>query len=291
MAKFPNLAFLGAGQLAEALVSGLLRANLVTPEGVMMTDIRPHRLEMMRALGVRTSAENAPALSFAEILFLAVKPQDVPAVLDEIGPMVSSDHVVVSVAAGVPIARIQSALPGSTPVVRVMPNTPCLVGAGMAVLALGPHATEREEQLVLRIFNAVGRALTQPEVRLDAVTALSGSGPAFFSVILEAFTDAVVRVGLPRDVSAELAVQTALGTAKMLLESGRHTGQLKDMVTSPGGTAIAGLHQLERGGLRGLIMDFVVAATERSRELGRAAETKPAGDAPSASRPAVGVKR
>jgi pyrroline-5-carboxylate reductase len=155
-----------------------------------------------------------------------------------------------------------------------MPNTPCLVGAGMAVLALGPHATEREERLVARLFNAVGRAVTQPESRLDAVTALSGSGPAFFSVILEAFVDAGVRVGLPRDIATELAVQTALGTAQMLQETGRHPGQLKDMVTSPGGTAIAGLHQLERGGLRGIIMDCVVAATERSRELGRASQER-----------------
>jgi len=272
MSAFPTIAFLGAGQMAEALVRGLLRAELVAPQRVMMTDVRTERLEVVRALGVRTGHHNADALAFAEMLFLTVKPQDVPTVLDEIGPSVSSDHVVVSVAAGVPIARVQAALPGRTPVVRVMPNTPCLVGAGMAVLALGPFATEREEQLVLRIFTAVGRALTQPEARLDAVTALSGSGPAFFSVILEAFVDAGVRVGLPRDVATELAVQTALGTARMLLETGRHTGQMKDMVTSPGGTAIAGLHQLERGGLRGLIMDCVQAATERSRELGRAAQ-------------------
>jgi pyrroline-5-carboxylate reductase len=280
MTKFPNLAFLGAGQLAEALVRGLLHADLVRADGIMMTDIRPQRLEAMAALGVRTSPANRDALAFGELVFLTVKPQDVPTVLAEIGPLVSSDHVIVSVAAGVPIARIQAALPGRTPVVRVMPNTPCLVGQGMAVVAAGPYATEREEQLVLRIFNAVGRALSQPESRLDAVTALSGSGPAFFSVILEAFIDAGVRVGLPRDVATELAVQTALGTAKMLLESGRHTGQLKDMVTSPGGTAIAGLHQLERGGLRGLIMDCVVAATERSRELGRAAQAEPTAETP-----------
>jgi pyrroline-5-carboxylate reductase len=272
MASFPHIAFLGAGQMAEALTRGLLRAELVTPGGVMMTDVRPERLEAMRALGLRTSHDNAEALSFAELLFLTLKPQDIPTVLDEVGPLVSSDHVVVSVAAGVPIARIQAALPGATPVVRVMPNTPCLVGAGMAVLALGPYATAREEELVLRVFNAVGRALTQPESRLDAVTALSGSGPAFFSVILEAFTDAGVRVGLPRDVSAELALQTALGTAQKLLQSGRHPAQVKDMVSSPGGTSIAGLHQLERGALRGVIMDCIAAATERSRELGRAAQ-------------------
>ncbi len=271
MTKLPNLAFLGAGQLAEALVRGLLHAELVAPGDIMMTDVRPLRLEAMASLGVRTSGDNAVALEFAELLFLSVKPQDMPTLLGSIAPFMGPQHVVVSVAAGVPIARIQAGLPGAIPVVRVMPNTPCLVSCGMAAVALGPHATAREEQLVLRIFSAVGRAVSLPEHQLDAVTALSGSGPGFFSVILEAFADAGVAVGLPRDVAVELTLQTALGTARMLQETGRHTGQLKDMVSSPGGTTIAGLHQLERGGVRGAIFETIIAATERSRELGRAA--------------------
>ena len=168
-----------------------------------------------------------------------------------------------------PLARIESAIPGATPVIRVMPNTPALVRAGMAVLALGTPAGRRDEELVLRIFNAVGKAVTLPERALDAVTALSGSGPAFISMVVEALIDGGVRVGLPRDVATTLAVQTTLGTAEMLAQTGEHPARMKDMVTSPGGTAIAGVHALERGGLRLALIDAIVAATERSRELGK----------------------
>jgi len=270
MSDFPSLLFLGGGQMAEALIRGVLDAGLLPRDRIMATDVRPERLEhLARQIGIRTEASNRAAAPFGEIVFLTVKPQDLPSLLDEIGPLVGAEQVVVSIAAGVPLARIESAFHGPIPTIRVMPNTPCLVRTGMAVLALGRHARPRDEQLVLRIFNAVGRAITLPERALDAVTALSGSGPAFISLVVEALIDAGVRVGLARDVATTLAVQTTLGTAVMLAETGEHPARLKEMVTSPGGTAIAGVHALERAGLRAAFMDAIVTATKRSRELGR----------------------
>jgi pyrroline-5-carboxylate reductase len=270
MSDVPNLLFLGGGQMAEAIIRGVLDAGLVGAQQVMATDVRPERCEYLeRQVGIRTEASNRAAVPFGQIIFLTVKPQDLPTLLGEVGPLLGPEQLVVSIAAGVPLARIESAFAGATPVIRVMPNTPALVRAGMAVLALGAHAGRRDEELVLRIFNAVGKAVTLPERALDAVTALSGSGPAFISVVVEALIDGGVRVGLPRDVATTLAVQTTLGTAAMLAQTGEHPARMKDMVTSPGGTAIAGVHALERGGLRLALIDAIVAATERSRELGK----------------------
>ena len=270
MSQLPSLLFLGGGQMAEALIRGVLDAELLARDRIMVTDIRPERREhLAREIGVRTEARNQDAVPFGQVLILAVKPQDVPQVLQEIGPAVGPEQLVVSIAAGVPLTSIESALAGPTPVIRVMPNTPCLVGAGMAVLALGAHASPNDEELVLRIFSAVGQAVTLPERALDAVTALSASGPAFLGMVVEALIDGGVRVGLPRDIATRLAVQTALGTARMLSEAGVHPAKLKEMVASPGGTAIAGVHMLERGGLRAALLDAVVAATARSAQLGR----------------------
>ncbi len=256
--------------MAEALIRGVLDAGLVPANRIVATDVRPERREQLeRDLGIGTEADNRAALPFGRLVFLTVKPQDVPSVLGEIGPATELDQLVVSIAAGVPLARIQSALARPTPVIRVMPNTPALVRQGMAVLALGPHADEDDEALVLRIFNAVGRAITLPEAQLDAVTALSGSGPAFVCMMVESLIDGGVRVGLPRDVATVLAIQTTLGTAEMLARTGEHPARMKDMVTSPGGTAITGVHALERGGFRAACIEAIVVATERSRELGR----------------------
>ena len=276
MPDFPRLAFLGAGQMAEALIRGVLAGGLVGPDRVMASDVRPERLDQLAAaMSIHTSNDNAVAARFGEVIVLAVKPQDLDGLLWEVGPLVQSSQIVVSIAAGVPLQRIEAALHEQVPVVRVMPNTPCLISEGMAVLALGSHATRAHEELVLRIFRAVGQAITMAESYLDAVTALSGSGPAFVSVVIEALSDAGVRVGLPRDVATQLAIQTVLGTARLLRETGQHPARLKEMVTSPGGTAIAGVHALERAGLRAALIDAVVAATERSRELGRAAGEVP----------------
>ncbi|MDP8922498.1 MAG: pyrroline-5-carboxylate reductase [Chloroflexota bacterium] len=268
MSELRGLVFIGAGQMAEAIVRGVLDAGLVTPDRVTMTDVRPQRLEQLRALGVRGETENRAALGQGDVVVLAVKPQDVTTVLADIGPHVTTDQLVVSIAAGVPIATLESGLERAVPVVRVMPNTPCLVRAGMAAVARGTHASPEHEATVLRIFNATGKAVALPEKQLDAVTALSGSGPGFIAVLIEALIDGGVRVGLARDVATTLAVQTTLGTAQLIAETGEHPARVKDMVTSPGGTTIAGIHALERAGVRAALIDAIVEATERSRELG-----------------------
>ena len=185
------------------------------------------------------------------------------------GPLVSSDHVVVSVAAGVPISRIQGALHSATPVVRVMPNTPCLVRAGASAIAISPAVSVEERALAVKLFEAVGTVVVVEERLMDAVTGLSGSGPAYVFQIIEALADGGVKVGLPRDTALTLAAQTVLGAAKQVLETGEHPARLKDKVASPGGTTIAGLHALEAGGVRAAVIAAIEAATKRSEELGR----------------------
>lgn len=293
MSELRGLVFIGAGQMAEAIVRGVLDAGLVTPDRVTMTDVRPQRLEQLRTLGIRGEAANRAAILHGDVVILAVKPQDVTSVLADIGPHVSADQLIVSIAAGVTIAAIEAGLadgfrraavrpstfdvirddaepnpPPRVPVVRVMPNTPCLVRAGMAAVARGTNASPEHEATVLRIFNATGKAVALPEKQLDAVTALSGSGPGFIAVVVEALIDGGVRAGLPRDVATTLAVQTTLGTAQLMSETGEHPARVKDMVTSPGGTTIAGIHAMERAGVRAAMIDAVVEAAERSRQLG-----------------------
>jgi pyrroline-5-carboxylate reductase len=268
----PPIAFLGAGQMAEAFVRGLLRAELLAAGDVWVSDIRPGRAtQLANDLGVNAAASNLAAVGHADLILVSVKPQDVPGLLDEVGADVRADHLVISIAAGVTLSTLERRLPHHPPVIRVMPNTPALVQSGMAVLAPGTRAREEHAATALRLFGALGRAIVLSERYLDAVTALSGSGPAFLAVVAEALSDAGVRVGLPRDVAHLLAAQTMLGTGRMLADTGMHPALLKEAVTSPGGTSIAGLHALERGGIRALIMDAIVAATERSTELGRAA--------------------
>jgi pyrroline-5-carboxylate reductase len=203
------------------------------------------------------------------VLVLAVKPQTMAAVLAEVRPTVSPRHLVVSIAAGVTLGQLAAGLGPDARLIRVMPNTPCLVGASAAGFAAGPAATADDVALVARLFGAVGKAFAVPEHLLDAVTGLSGSGPAFVYVLIEALADGGVRVGLPRDVALALAAQTVLGSAKMVLETGTHPAALKDAVASPGGTTIAGLHALERAGFRAAAMDAVEAAARRAAELGK----------------------
>ncbi|HEY2594067.1 MAG TPA: pyrroline-5-carboxylate reductase [Chloroflexota bacterium] len=271
-AGLPPIAFLGAGQMAEAFVRGLLRAEMLAPGEVWVSDIRPGRAhQLARDLGVNAASSNLDAVGHAELILVSVKPQDVPALLDEVGADVGADHLVISIAAGVTLSTLERRLPHHPPVIRVMPNTPALVQTGMAVLAPGTRADKAHEATALRLFGALGRAIVLPERHLDAVTALSGSGPAYLAVVAEALSDAGVRVGLPRDVAHLLAAQTMLGTGRMLADTGMHPALLKEAVASPGGTSIAGLHAMKRGGIRALIMDAIVAATERSHELGQAA--------------------
>jgi pyrroline-5-carboxylate reductase len=267
-----RIGFLGAGRMATALAQGWLRAGLVRTENVRASDpLADARTTFADATGASTLANNRETVAASDLVVLAVKPQQMADVLEEIAPTVrSGGPLLVSVAAGVPLQAITDRL--GVPdcrLVRVMPNTPCLVGASASAYAPAATATAADVRLVDRLFNAVGRAALVPETLLDAVTGLSGSGPAFVFVIIEALSDGGVRMGLPRDLATQLAAQTVLGSAKLLLETGLHPGALKDMVASPAGTTIAGLHALERGGLRAALIDAVEAATKRSMELGK----------------------
>lgn len=265
--------FIGAGKMATALIRGMVRAGTTTPQSVFASDpIEGARAAVAADTGALVFRTNAEVAEVSDVLILAVKPQSIPQVLAELHPHVTPKHLVISIAAGVPLATIEAGLGGDRRLARVMPNTPALLGAGAAGYCLGPHVKPTDEAIVRACFESVGTACRVPETLLDAVTGLSGSGPAFVYVIIEALADGGVRVGLPRDVALTLAAQTVMGAARMVLETGHHTGVLKDQVTSPGGTTIAGLHALERGGIRAALIDAVEAATSRSAELGRAAE-------------------
>jgi pyrroline-5-carboxylate reductase len=264
-----RLCILGAGNMGEALLRGLLKAGAITADRVVCTGRRPERLAYLeKTYKVTVTSDNVAAARGADLVLLAIKPQIMARVLKDVGPVIGTNALVVSIAAGVSTATIESQLAAGVHVVRSMPNTPCLVDAGATAIAPGTHATADDVALARTLFEAVGSVTEVEETLLDAVTGLSGSGPAYVFMIVEALADAGVKVGLPRYQSQALAAQTVLGAAKLLLETGEHPGVLKDRVTSPGGTAIVGLHTLEQGGLRTTLINAVVAATERSRELG-----------------------
>lgn len=264
-----TVAFLGAGNMAGALIRGLLAAGVLPPERVLVTDVRKPRLEELRAKhGVRVIASNEEAARLSDVIVLSTKPQVFDRLLPEVRNGVRPEALVVSIAAGIPISAIESHLPAGTRVVRTMPNTPAIVDAGATAISAGTHATDDDVALARSLFDSVGVTVVLDEVLLDAVTGLSGSGPAYIFLIIEALADAGVKVGLHRESAQLLAAQTVLGSAKLLLETGEHPGKLKDMVTSPGGTAIAGLHTLEAGGLRTTLINAVETATARARQLG-----------------------
>lgn len=255
--------------MATALASGLVRAGIADKENIVASDVSPQaRTSFAEAIGARTTAYNPDVAKACQILFVAVKPDQVEELLKEISPIMSEKHLVISIAAGVPILKLEAALWPGTRVVRVMPNTPALVGASASAFALGKSANADDASLVSRLFSAVGSAYQVKESLLDAVTGLSGSGPAFVYMVIEALSDGGVAAGLPRDVSTKLAAQTVLGGAKMVLETGLHPGALKDQVTSPGGTTIEGVHELEKGGLRAALMNAVRAASDKAKKLG-----------------------
>ncbi len=266
-----TVGFIGVGNMAEALIRGLIGAHVAAADQIVGSEPRADRgAEMTRLYGIRTTADNVAVAEGADILVLSVKPQVMTRVLDEIAAHVKPSALVISIAAGIPLAVIEGHLPRAR-VVRTMPNTPALVGAGATAIAAGGHATSEDLAAAKRIFDSVGLTVTLEETQMDAVTGLSGSGPAYIFLIIEALADAGVKVGLSRHVAQSLAAQTVLGSAKLLIETNEHPGRLKDMVTSPGGTAIAGLHTLEAGGLRTTLMNAVEVATNRSRELGELA--------------------
>jgi pyrroline-5-carboxylate reductase len=267
-----KIAFLGTGNMAEALVKGLLRAGSAAKEEIVCAEPRAARREEIAArYGVTVTPDNRAAAEEASVVVLSVKPQTMDALLEEIAPAIDHRKLVVSIAAGIPISAIARKLGAGVRIVRTMPNTPALVGAGATALARGAHATDSDLEEAKRLFEAVGIAHVVDEHHLDAVTGLSGSGPAFVFIAIEALADGGVKVGLARPVAMALAAQTVLGSAKLIVETGEHPGRLKDQVTSPGGTAIAGIHALEVGGLRAALIAAVEAATRRSHELGEKA--------------------
>jgi pyrroline-5-carboxylate reductase len=275
--------FIGSGKMATALIRGMIRAGTAQPGAVSASDpLAAARAALAAETGATVVADNLQVVGRSDVLVLAVKPQSMPQVLDEVRSAVTAGHLVVSIAAGVSLATIAEGLGADRRLVRVMPNTPALVGEGASGYCLGPHARLEDEETVRACLQSVGRAFRVPEPLLDAVTGLSGSGPAFVYVMIEALSDGGVRVGLPRNVATALAAQTVLGAARMVLETGAHTGVLKDQVTSPGGTTIAGLHALERGGLRAALIDAVEAATRRSAELAAQAARPAPGAGPEA---------
>lgn len=269
VAKYDNIVLLGAGQMAEALISGLVSSGARSAAQIRAVDLRAERLaELAERHGIATSLDVTAVLSWAEVIILATKPQALPALLASIGPALRHDPLLVSIAAGTTLAALESALPTGTRVVRTMPNTPALVRAGVTAIAAGQHATAEDITAVRQLFDCVGYAFEAPESWLDAVTGLSGSGPAYVFLVIEALADGGVAAGLPRELAQRLAAETVLGSAKLLLESGQHPAALKDMVTSPAGTTIAGLAVLEEAGARAAFLSAVLAASERSRALG-----------------------
>jgi len=255
--------------MATALGQGFVKAGLVPAERLAGSDPdHAARDRFARATGGATTAENLDVVEQSDVVFLAVKPQQIGEVLAELGGKVPPGKLVVSIAAGVRLGRLTEGLGAGVPLVRVMPNTPCLVGEGACGFCLGGEATEEDAAVVERLLSAVGKAYRVEEKLIDAVTGLSGSGPAFVYVVIEALSDGGVRVGLPRSVATALAAQTVRGAAHMVLATGEHTAVLRDRVASPGGTTIAGIQALESAGLRAAVMAAVEAATRRSIELG-----------------------
>jgi pyrroline-5-carboxylate reductase len=272
MATPLKIGFLGAGKMATALARGFIRAELAAPREIMASDpadsARRHFTEETDA---KATASNAEVAKFAEVLVLATKPDQVAAALTEIHNALKSkkNYLVMSIAAGVTISKLEGALPAGARVIRVMPNTPALIGEAACAFALGKNAAATDGELAKKFLSAVGVAFQVKESLLDAVTGLSGSGPAYVYQFIEALSDGGVASGLPRDIATRLAAQTVLGAARMVLETGQHPGALKDQVTSPGGTTIEGLHELEKGKLRATVMSAVRAATEKSKKLGQ----------------------
>lgn len=269
MFQTKSIGFIGGGAMAEALIKGILGAGLVEPNQVSVYEIAKTRQEeLTKKYGVCLGTGLSDVAQSVDILFLTVKPQVIFGVLEELVPDLKENTLIISVAAGISLSVLQSKL-GKRSIVRVMPNTPVAVSEGMSVIALGEHASEKDGELALAIFSAVGRALIMEESYMDAVTGLSGSGPGYAYLLLDALADAGVKVGLSRPNAIMMAAQTLLGAAKMVLETGEHPAKLRDMVTSPGGTTIAGIHVLEQNRVRGALIDAVEAAFIRSKEMGK----------------------
>ena len=276
MLKNKKIGFIGGGNMAEAMIKGLLSASFIEAKNVFVSEPSEAKRDTLHAeYKIKVSADNRELVKKCDIIILAVKPQIVQKVLRDIASLVGRDKLVISIAAGVPIAIMDDVLRGGKnkkfSIVRTMPNTPALVQEGVTAIASGKHVNKTDVKIAHRIFEAVGRTVDVEEDQLDAVTGLSGSGPAYIFMLIEALSDAGVKMGLSREVANILTIQTVLGSAKLARESGKHPGELKDMVTSPAGTTISGLHALEEGSFHTTLMNAVEDATLRSRELGQIA--------------------
>ncbi len=270
MFKNQTIAVVGAGNMATALIGGMLRAKLTVPGSIIASRRNEDALEKLRRRWkIHAISDNKKAVSKAQIVILAVKPQAAGTVLEEIAPAAKSSQLFISLMAGLTTRSIARKLKKRVPVVRAMPNTPALVDAGATAIAGGEFASSKDLSKAEAIFASVGNVVTLPENLLDAVTGLSGTGPAYIFMVIEAMIDGGVKVGLPRPIAAKLAAQTVLGAAKLVIESGKHPAILKDDVTTPGGTAITALHRLEAMGLRNVLIEAIVAASKRSEELSR----------------------
>ncbi len=269
MLRNKQIGFVGAGNMGEALIHGLLHGHLCRPEQILCSDAKPERLKTIRdRYGVKGTSHNGEVVKHSDILILAVKPQIMKPVVEEVAKHLDLKKLIISIAAGVPLEAIESCARKELKLIRVMPNICVSVREGISAIAAGRHASKEDLMVAKAIFDSVGKSIFIEEYLLDAVTGLSGSGPAYIFLVIDALADAGVKVGLSRNDALVLASQTVLGAAKMLIETGEHPGKLKDMVTSPGGTAIAGLHTLEQGGVRTTFINAVEVATERAKVLG-----------------------
>ena len=263
-----KIAILGAGRIGEALLSGLLSSGWRKPEEIAATSRRPERVEQLRErFGVAATTSNPEAVSGAAVVVISVKPQDLDELLGEIVGLIAADQTVLTIAAAIPTATIERQLGTGVPVVRAMPNTPSTVHEGIAGLAPGAHAEEEHLALAEEVLSHLGAVVRVPESMMDAVTAVSGSGPAYFALLAEAMIEAGILLGLPRETSTQLVVQTMLGTAKQLRDDKMHPVELREMVTSPGGTTIAAIHELEQAGVRAAFLNAIQAAMRRAKEL------------------------
>jgi len=269
--KGKSLGFIGGGNMAEAMIRGIIQNQVVLPDRIVASDVSVSRKEhLRRTFDIQTAKDNGSLVDQSSVIFLAVKPQAVSSVLEDIGTNMGPEKLLISIAAGVTIQTLSTGLPEATRIVRTMPNTPVTVMEGAMAIASDSPALPEDFETVETLFRPIGRTVRIEEKLIDAVTGLSGSGPAYVFMILEALADGGVKMGLPRDVAETLAAQTLLGSAKLFLETRTNPGELKCRVTSPGGTTIAGIHELEKGGLRASLMNAVEAATKRSAELGKA---------------------
>lgn len=266
-----QVGFIGGGNMGEALIKGFLSASLFQPQQIRVYDVSAPRLEYLKQTHqVEPSPSPAQLVASSQIVILAIKPQNMAEVLAELKSDFAHQPLVISIAAGIPLNSLVAELPEGVPVIRVMPNTPALISQGASALSRGPQVSDAQMQQALTLFEAVGTAIEVNEKWMDAVTGLSGSGPAYVLLLLESLIDAGVLVGLPRPTARELVLQTIIGTAQLVRETGKHPAELRDMITSPAGTTISGLQALEQGAVRGALLQAVQAATQRSRELGKA---------------------